>query len=142
MCVSNKVKVKLFIWCQEDKWETIQIVRMSQQIDFPNLHENEMSAHYSNAPCLSSFKRLTTNHENSFYFSSFASDTAWQFKHNYFYLDPLQGTFEVSNLKFMFSDGIFSITLSDVKNNGWKTAYFHSSCRYRIRISFVFVLFR
>lgn len=63
------------------------------------------------------------------FFVSLELNQAWRFVHNFFYLDPLQGTFEISNLKFMWKDGIFSIALGKTESNGYKNAYFHSSCR-------------
>ncbi|XP_037051506.1 L-dopachrome tautomerase yellow-f2-like [Bradysia coprophila] len=58
---------------------------------------------------------------------SFESNSAWRFLHNFFHLDPLYGTFDISNIKFMWRDGIFSIALGARLSNGYRMAYFHSS---------------
>lgn len=57
---------------------------------------------------------------------SYAENRAWRFVHNYFFLNPLEGDFNIAGIKFAWDDGIFSIALSNKKPNGYKIAFFHA----------------
>lgn len=61
---------------------------------------------------------------------SLRQNKIWRFTHNYFNFDPLFGDFNVAGLRYQWNDGIFSITLSNVNCDGFKTAYFHPMARY------------
>lgn len=56
----------------------------------------------------------------------FGENRSWRVSHNYFYLEPLAGEFQIGGLQFQWNDGIFSIALSDVQADGHRNAYFHS----------------
>lgn len=56
---------------------------------------------------------------------SFREDKMWTFRHNYFSYDPLQGDLSLRGIKFQWDDGIFSVALGQIQNDGYRTAYFH-----------------
>lgn len=57
---------------------------------------------------------------------SYKENTAWRVSHNYFFLEPLRGEFFIGGFNFQWNDGIFSVALSEVQKDGFRTAYFHS----------------
>lgn len=57
---------------------------------------------------------------------SLKKDESYRVAHNYFYLENNRGDFYVGGVKFQWNDGIFSIALSDVGSDSYRTAYFHS----------------
>lgn len=57
---------------------------------------------------------------------SLRKNESYRVAHNYFYLENNRGDFYVGGVKFQWNDGIFSIALSDVGSDGYRTAYFHS----------------
>lgn len=57
---------------------------------------------------------------------SLAENRLWTFTHNYFYLDPLYGNFNVAGQRFQWRDGIFSVTLGAFLQDGGREAYFHA----------------
>lgn len=57
---------------------------------------------------------------------SFAANRMWTFAHNYFYLDPLYGDFNVAGQRYQWRDGIFSVTLGPYQADGSREAYFHA----------------
>lgn len=59
------------------------------------------------------------------YVYSFSKNKMWKFEHNYFSFDPLVGDLEIANQTFQWNDGIFSITLGNMKPDGFRDAYFH-----------------
>lgn len=56
---------------------------------------------------------------------SFATNTSWRVKHHYFYFDPLSGNYHVGGMNFQWTDGIFGVALSPVRDDGYRTLYFH-----------------
>lgn len=56
---------------------------------------------------------------------SFETNNLWTFGHNYFYLEPMGGDFNINGIKFRWSDGPFSIALGP-KNSGFRNAYIHA----------------
>lgn len=56
---------------------------------------------------------------------SFEENRLWTFVHNFFYLDPLQGDFNVAGQRYQWRDGIFSITLGPTLEDGFRSALFH-----------------
>jgi len=57
---------------------------------------------------------------------SFQENDSWRVAHNYFYLESLAGEFNVGGIHFQWNDGVFSLGLSDIKSDGFRTIYFHS----------------
>lgn len=57
---------------------------------------------------------------------SLKRNTAWRVNHNYFYLEPLRGEFNIGGIQFQWSDGIFSAGLSKIQDDGNRNLYFHS----------------
>lgn len=57
---------------------------------------------------------------------NFRENRSWRVNHNYFYLEPLAGEFQIGGLHFQWNDGIFSVALSDIQADGYRNAYFHS----------------
>lgn len=57
---------------------------------------------------------------------SYKNNDAWRVSHNYFYLEPLAGDFTIGGHTFQWSDGIFSVELSDLLADGSRNLYFHS----------------
>ncbi|GLV39935.1 yellow-f2 [Carabus blaptoides fortunei] len=62
---------------------------------------------------------------------SWKNNDAWRISHNYFFLDPLQGDFSIGGHNFMWNDGIFSVGLSKIQPDGYRTAYFHAMASTR-----------
>lgn len=56
---------------------------------------------------------------------SWKENDAWRVAHNYFFLDPLAGDFNIGGHQFQWNDGIFSITLSKKGADGDRIAFFH-----------------
>lgn len=56
---------------------------------------------------------------------SLATNTSWRVKHHYFNFDPLNGNFHVGGQNFQWTDGIFGVALSPVRDDGFRTLYFH-----------------
>ncbi|KAB0802550.1 hypothetical protein PPYR_04736 [Photinus pyralis] len=57
---------------------------------------------------------------------SFQENRSWRVSHNYFSPDAQAKDFTIGNVNFQLNDGIFSLSLSDVKPDGHRNAYFHS----------------
>lgn len=58
---------------------------------------------------------------------SFHDNTIWSFSHNSLSFDPIRGNFDVNGVQYEWNDGIFSITLSNRKPDGYKTGKVHSA---------------
>ncbi|ENN71290.1 hypothetical protein HUJ04_007712 [Dendroctonus ponderosae] len=56
---------------------------------------------------------------------SLRENRAWRVRHNYFYLEPMAGDFNIAGYSFQWNDGIFSVELTDIKSNGYRDLYFH-----------------
>uniref|UniRef100_S4PXQ8 Yellow-fa n=1 Tax=Pararge aegeria TaxID=116150 RepID=S4PXQ8_9NEOP len=56
---------------------------------------------------------------------SLEDNDSWRLTHNYFHFNPLAGNLRISGESFQWSDGIFSITLTQPGDDGCRTAYFH-----------------
>ncbi|CAG9790629.1 unnamed protein product [Diatraea saccharalis] len=56
---------------------------------------------------------------------SLRENDSWRHQHNYFAFNPIAGNLFISNQRFQWSDGVFSVTLVP-GSNGCKNAYFHS----------------
>ncbi|GJQ85795.1 hypothetical protein Trydic_g20353 [Trypoxylus dichotomus] len=57
---------------------------------------------------------------------SLKHDDSWRVKHNYFYLEPQGGEFNIGGMPFQWDDGIFSIALTDQRSDGTRDAIFHA----------------
>lgn len=57
---------------------------------------------------------------------SLKEDDSWRIKHNFFHFDPLSGEYEVGGVKFQWTDGVFGLALSKIKDDGFRTMYFHA----------------
>ncbi|KAK4875347.1 hypothetical protein RN001_011769 [Aquatica leii] len=56
---------------------------------------------------------------------SWKNHESWRVKHNYFHFDPLKGDLTVGGVNFQWTDGVFGLALGRVRNNGYRTLYFH-----------------
>nr|AAG01014.3 dopachrome conversion enzyme [Aedes aegypti] len=67
---------------------------------------------------LQTYRMVVYDHENQ---------KSWRFVHNYFFLNPLEGDFNIQGIPFAWDDGIFSIALSNPDPlTKFRTAYFHA----------------
>ncbi|XP_071055480.1 uncharacterized protein [Onthophagus taurus] len=57
---------------------------------------------------------------------SLKRNDSWRVRHNYFYLEPLAGDFNIGGIPFQWNDGVFSVALSNVKPDGFRDCIFHS----------------
>ncbi|XP_035897050.1 L-dopachrome tautomerase yellow-f2-like [Anopheles stephensi] len=57
----------------------------------------------------------------------YANRRAWRFLHNYFFLNPVEGDYNIQGINFAWDDGIFSIALGNPDPvTKFRTAYFHA----------------
>jgi len=59
------------------------------------------------------------------YVYSFRTNSMWSFSHNYFSFDPLAGDLNIGGAQFQWNDGIFSLTIGNSVQDGFKKAFFH-----------------
>ncbi|XP_049866535.1 protein yellow-like [Pectinophora gossypiella] len=57
---------------------------------------------------------------------SLKKDDSWRVSHHYFHFDPLAGQYDVGGIKFQWTDGVFGLALSEPRENGYKTMFFHA----------------
>ncbi|XP_030762920.1 L-dopachrome tautomerase yellow-f2-like [Sitophilus oryzae] len=57
---------------------------------------------------------------------SLSEERFWRVNHNYFYVEPLAGDFFIAGHNFQWSDGVFSVELGELKQDGFRDMYFHS----------------
>lgn len=57
---------------------------------------------------------------------SYEQNDAWRIKHPYFYFDPFASPFYIGGLTFLWTDGIFGVTLSPLQSDGFRIFYFTS----------------
>ncbi|XP_028171087.1 protein yellow-like [Ostrinia furnacalis] len=57
---------------------------------------------------------------------SLKQDDSWRVSHHYFYFEPLAGSYNVGGVEFHWTDGVFSLALSEPKENGYRTVFFHA----------------
>ncbi|XP_018327321.1 L-dopachrome tautomerase yellow-f2 [Agrilus planipennis] len=62
---------------------------------------------------------------------SWAKNDSWRIHHNFFHFEPLYGDMTVGGVNFQWTDGVFGLALSDKKDNGYKTLYFHALASVR-----------
>ncbi|KAF2879521.1 hypothetical protein ILUMI_26653 [Ignelater luminosus] len=56
----------------------------------------------------------------------FHENDSWRVRHNFFFVESLHGDFNVGGQRFHWNDGVFSVALSGVNPDGFRTMYFHS----------------
>ncbi|CAH2064589.1 unnamed protein product, partial [Iphiclides podalirius] len=56
---------------------------------------------------------------------SLRDNDSWRLTHNFFHLSPTAGNLRIAGQNFQWSDGIFSLTLTEEGRDGCRTAYFH-----------------
>ncbi|XP_053602390.1 protein yellow-like [Plodia interpunctella] len=57
---------------------------------------------------------------------SLKQDDSWRVTHHYFFFDPLSGSYNVGGVKFHWTDGVFGLALSEPRDNGFRTVFFHA----------------
>ncbi|EFN87184.1 protein yellow [Harpegnathos saltator] len=57
---------------------------------------------------------------------SWEKDDSWRINHHYFHFDPLNSDYNISGYNYQWSDGVFGLSLSPVRSDGYRTLYFHS----------------
>ncbi|XP_041976715.1 protein yellow-like [Aricia agestis] len=57
---------------------------------------------------------------------SLKQDDSWRVSHHYFHFEPLAGSFNVSGIEFHWTDGVFGLALSEPRENGYRTMFFHA----------------
>jgi hypothetical protein len=92
-----------------------------------------------NNQCEDSFAYIPDLYYNQMLVYSLKENRSWTVKHNYFFLNPYEGEYNLhgdlsgkaESIKFMWDDGIFSITLGERFGNfGYRTAFFHPMSRF------------
>ncbi|KAJ0179815.1 hypothetical protein K1T71_004406 [Dendrolimus kikuchii] len=57
---------------------------------------------------------------------SLKQDDSWRVSHHYFHFEPLAGAYNVAGIKFQWTDGVFGLALSEPRENGFRTMFFHA----------------
>lgn len=57
---------------------------------------------------------------------SLKQDDSWRVSHHYFHFEPLAGSYNVSGIQFHWTDGVFGLALSEPRENGFRTMFFHA----------------
>ncbi|CAH0407819.1 unnamed protein product [Chilo suppressalis] len=57
---------------------------------------------------------------------SLKQDDSWRITHHYFHFEPLSGSYNVGGVNFHWTDGVFSLALSEPRENGFRTLFFHA----------------
>ncbi|XP_045493043.1 protein yellow-like isoform X1 [Colias croceus] len=57
---------------------------------------------------------------------SLKDNDSWRVAHHYFHFDPLAGSYNVSGIEFHWTDGVFGLALSEPRENGYRTMFFHA----------------
>lgn len=56
---------------------------------------------------------------------SYKANDTWLFSHHYFHFNPVMGNYNISNVNFQSSDGLFGLALGDREANDNANLYFH-----------------
>lgn len=80
----------------------------------------------SSAKCGEAFAYIPDLVNRRLYVYSLAEDRMWSFTHNYFNFDPVAGDLKIGGQTFRWDDGIFSIALGALQNDGSREVYFHA----------------
>ncbi|XP_026739746.1 L-dopachrome tautomerase yellow-f2-like [Trichoplusia ni] len=57
---------------------------------------------------------------------SLKQDDSWRITHHYFHFEPLAGSYNVSGIEFQWTDGVFGLALSEPREDGYRTMFFHA----------------
>ncbi|XP_021189027.3 protein yellow [Helicoverpa armigera] len=57
---------------------------------------------------------------------SLKQDDSWRISHHYFHFEPLAGSYNVSGIEFQWTDGVFGLALSEPRDDGYRTMFFHA----------------
>ncbi|XP_068630257.1 dopaminechrome tautomerase-like [Battus philenor] len=57
---------------------------------------------------------------------SLKQDDSWRVSHHYFHFEPLAGSYRVGGVEFHWTDGVFGLALSEPRENGYRTMFFHA----------------
>lgn len=57
---------------------------------------------------------------------SLKQDDSWRISHHYFHFEPLAGSYKVGGIEFHWTDGVFALALSEPRENGYRTMFFHA----------------
>lgn len=57
---------------------------------------------------------------------SLKKDESWRVAHHYFHFEPLAGEYNVGGVEFHWTDGVFALALSEPRENGFRTLFFHA----------------
>lgn len=78
---------------------------------------NNCSEAYAYIPDLGAYGVVVYNlHDNE----------SWRVTHHYFHFDPLAGEYKVGGVEFHWTDGVFALALSDPREDGYRTMFFHA----------------
>lgn len=61
---------------------------------------------------------------------SYKTNESWKVKHNFFNIDPLAGNFVDSGIEYPMTVGIYGLSLSEKKADGFNYLYFHALSSY------------
>lgn len=53
---------------------------------------------------------------------------SWRITHHYFHMDPLDGDYNVGNVQFHWTDGIFSLALGSRDETGYRPVSYFAIC--------------
>ncbi|KAG6446385.1 L-dopachrome tautomerase yellow-f [Manduca sexta] len=57
---------------------------------------------------------------------SLKQDDSWRVAHHFFHFEPLAGSYNVGGVQFQWTDGVFSLALSEPLESGYRTVFFHA----------------
>ncbi|CAK1604337.1 unnamed protein product [Parnassius mnemosyne] len=57
---------------------------------------------------------------------SLKQDDSWRVSHHYFHFEPLAGSYKVGGVEFHWTDGVFGLALTEPRENGYRTMFFHA----------------
>ncbi|XP_063532375.1 protein yellow-like [Cydia strobilella] len=57
---------------------------------------------------------------------SLKQNDSWRISHHYFHFEPLAGQYQVGGIEFQWTDGVFALALSEPREHGYRTMFFHA----------------
>ncbi|XP_063621302.1 protein yellow-like [Cydia splendana] len=57
---------------------------------------------------------------------SLKQNDSWRISHHYFHFEPLAGQYKVGGIEFQWTDGVFALALSEPREHGYRTMFFHA----------------
>ncbi|XP_028027517.1 protein yellow isoform X2 [Bombyx mandarina] len=57
---------------------------------------------------------------------SLKQNDSWRVTHHFFHFEPLAGSYRVGGVEFHWTDGVFALALSEPRENGFRTMFFHA----------------